>query len=276
MNTIRPVLEKIYKNEKVRKRCVPIFMGNPGLGKTYIINEFVDFCNKNKTNFVDFFGTAHKEYNPKSVQYIASQVSPLEVSGIGMPDKELKQMVYYNYHKLASLKPGDVLFFDELPNANPAVLNALLTVIEDRRLISGDTLPDIMIIAAGNRQGCTPMTPQMKRRFIWYNVQFNRKMYKDFLYKEYKIPDIISIKLCNLIESETFTDWNFYTPADIDKAILMILDDIPTPYTEVIRPILQTLIQNKTGKQVKINNDRILEPDETIPWLEMVQLSNNK
>lgn len=32
MKQIRPVLEGIYKNPSLRKRIVPIFMGNPGLG----------------------------------------------------------------------------------------------------------------------------------------------------------------------------------------------------------------------------------------------------
>ena len=68
-------------------------------------------------------------------------------------------------------------FFDELLNGNPVVLNACLTILEQRKFISGKPLPNIMIVAAANPQGMTPLTPQVKERFVWYNVSFDSKMW---------------------------------------------------------------------------------------------------
>ena len=36
-------------------------------------------------------------------------MSPFEISGIAMPDKDLKKMIYYNFDKLENLKDGDIL-----------------------------------------------------------------------------------------------------------------------------------------------------------------------
>jgi MoxR-like ATPase len=119
MKKIAEVLEKIYKNHTLRKSIVPLFIGNPGLGKTVVIEEFA------------------KKKRVKLVELITSQMSPFEVSGIAMPDKEIKKMTYYNFDKLENLRAGDILFFDELLNGNPVVLNACLTILEQRRFISG-------------------------------------------------------------------------------------------------------------------------------------------
>ena len=40
MNQMKSVLEKVYENKELRKTIVPLFIGNPGLGKTVIIEEF--------------------------------------------------------------------------------------------------------------------------------------------------------------------------------------------------------------------------------------------
>lgn len=273
MKQIKPVLEGIYKDPSLRKRIVPIFMGDPGLGKTFLVNEFVEFARKHKVNFVDYFDT-DRDIDPKIAEYIASQVSPFEVSGIGIPDSNTKEMVYYNYHKLVNLKDGDILFFDELPNANPNVLNALLTLIEGRTMISGDKLPDIMIVAAGNWQGMTPMTPQIKRRFVWYDVKFNRGMWKEFMAKKYKMPYDISAKLCDLIQDEDFSGYNFNTSADLDKATEMIIKRVPTPYEKKIKSILETEIKNEKG-DVILKEDNIWKKGESKSWLELVRYGLN-
>lgn len=184
-------------------------------------------------------------------------------------------MVYYNFNKLSSLKDGDVLFFDELPNSNPAVQNSLLTLIEDRVMISGDKLPDIMIVAAGNYQGMTPMTPQVKRRFVWYDVKFDRSMWSRYMNHTYQMPEEISIKLSQLIKNEDFTGYNFNTSADLDKAVEMIIFDVPTPYQKDVKPILDTLIDNPLKEDIVKNGEIVWGKDEKIGWLKFKQLQLN-
>lgn len=255
MKKIKPVLEGIYNNLELRRRCVPLFVSTAGLGKTMLIEEFA------------------REKGVKLVEMIASQVSPFEVSGISIPDKKSKKMEYYNYDALDSLKDGDILFFDELLNGNITVLNAFLTLIEQRRLISGKKMPNIMICAAANPGGVA-ITPQIKRRFIWYNVEFNAEMWQKYMADNYNMPYNISNKLCNLIKNEKFTTNNFDTPADLDKAVRMIINDVPTPYELRLLPMLDTLIENKTGNRIPLYGDLFLEPNEKISWLKLKKIEN--
>ena len=201
MKRIEEILERTYEDKELRKSIVPLFIGNPGLGKTVLIEKFA------------------KRKGATLVELITSQMSPFEISGIAMPDKDSKKMTYYNFDKLESLKDGDILFFDELLNGNPTVLNACLTMLEQRKFISGAPLPDIMIIAAANPQGMVPLTPQIKERFVWYDVKFYKDMWINYMIEKYAITKTIGNKLSSLIVNEKFTTNNFNTPRSIDKAI---------------------------------------------------------
>ncbi len=275
MKNIRNVLEGIYSDKELRETIVPLFMGNPGLGKTVIINQFVKFAKEKKVKFVDFFGTTN--IDPSLTEMITSQMSPFEISGIAIPDKELKQMVFYNLNKLDSLKTGDILFFDELPNGNPTVLNACLTLLESRVMMSGKKLPDIMIVAAGNYQGMVPMTPQIKERFVWYNVEFDKGMWVDYMQNKYS-PQLtlqsksIYNKLASLITSEDFSGYNFITPRSIDKAVNMIIKGVYTPYERELGPILHKLIKNPFKEKVELPDGTTLKENETISWLKLIRL----
>jgi len=278
MDTIKPVLEGIYKDKELRKTVIPLFMGDPGLGKSIVINQFAKFAKDNKVDFIDFFNT--NVYNPELTAMITSQMSPFEISGIAIPDKELQQMIYYNLNKLDSLKDGDILFFDELPNGNPAVFNACLTLLESRIMMSGKKLPDIMIIAAGNYQGMTPMTPQIKERFVWYNIKFNYKMWEKYMINKYSkdIPKVfksITRKLHNLIQNEDFSGYNFMTPRSIDKAVDMIIKEVPTPYQKKLGFILDSLIKNPFDDKVNLPNGTVLEANESISWLKLTKIIRN-
>lgn len=256
MKRIYEVLEGVYNNDSLRKTIVPLFIGNPGGGKTAIINQFAE------------------DKKVKIVELITSQMSPFEISGIAMPNKTTKKMTYYNFDKLENLQDGDILFFDELLNGNPVVLNACLTILEQRKFISGKPLPNIMIVAAANPQGMSPLTPQIKERFVWYNVTFDSKMWTDYMFKKYGLIKPIANKLINLIQSEDFITNNFNTPRSIDKAVNMIIHGIPTPYDPTIKPILETLIENKTKNNVKLEEDKELVPNEQISWLQLIRIKN--
>lgn len=258
MNKIKDVLEKVYNNEELRKTIVPLFIGDPGLGKTKIIEEFA------------------KEKGVKLVELITSQMSPFEISGIAMPDKDSKKMTYFNFDKLENLKDGDILFFDELLNGNPIVLNACLTILEQRKFISGKQLPNILIVAAANPQGMTPLTPQIKERFVWYDVSFDKSMWKNYMIKKYNISSSIGDKLCSLIIKEDFIGKNFYTPRSVDKAVNMIINDVFTPYKDVIFPILSELVENKLEQEIELPNGKVLLPNEMISWLELIRLKLGK
>lgn len=260
MHNIKKILEKVYNNEELRKSVVPLFIGNPGLGKTAIIAQFA------------------KEKEVKLVELITSQMSPFEISGIAMPDKELKKMIYYNFDKIEDLQDGDILFFDELLNGNPVVLNACLTILEQRMMISGKPLPNIMIVAAANEQGMTPLTPQIKERFMWYSVVFNKSMWVDnYMIPKFNITSTIGDKLAELIKTEDFTGRNFMTPRSISKAVNMLINDVPVPkeYQSNVLPILSELITN-TLEDITLSSGEILKQGEMIKWIDLIKHLKNK
>lgn len=185
-------------------------------------------------------------------------------------------MSYWDFDTLLDLKDGDILFFDEVLNGNPTVLNACLTILEEREMISGKKLPDIMIVAAANPQGMMPLTPQIKERFVWYLIKFNSTMWKDYMFDKYFMIKQVSSKLCDLITKEDFKgDRNYYSGRSTDKAVNMIINDVYTPYEDVIKPILSTLIENKLESKVKLTDGKELEVGEQMSWLDLIRLKNN-
>ena len=253
MRVIKQVLEGVYNNSELRKSIVPLFIGNPGLGKTVMIDEFA------------------KEKGVTLVELITSQMSPFEISGIAMPCKDTKQMMYYNFDKLENLKDGDILFFDELLNGNPIVLNACLTILEQRKFISGKPLPDIMIVAAANPQGMVPLTPQIKERFVWYNVKYDEPMWVEYMMKKYSVTKTIGKKLSGLITNESFSSNNFNTPRSLDKAVNMMVNGVPTPYTDNVHTILSENVKNVHTEDIDLGNGNVLAPNEMMPWIDIIK-----
>jgi hypothetical protein len=83
-------------------------------------------------------------------------------------------------------------------------------------------------------------------------------------------------KLSQLIKDESFTGDNFMTPRSIDKAVNMIINDVPTPYSDTIKPILSELIKNPFEEQVQLDEERLLEPSEMISWLDLIKIKNKQ
>lgn len=258
MKEIPKILDKVYENHSLRKSIVPLFIGNPGLGKTVMIQEFAD------------------SKGAKLVELITSQMSPFEISGIAMPDKEDKKMKYYNFDKLEDLKDGDILFFDELLNGNPVVLNACLTILEQRKFISGKPLPNIMIVAAANPQGMSPLTPQIKERFVWYDVKFNKSMWIDYMNNRYSLPKNMGNMLANMIQKEDFKTNNFMSARSVDKAVNMMINKVYTPYEKRLKDVLTQTITNPFKEEVQLTKKKVLAPDEMISWLELMQIKQKQ
>lgn len=187
-------------------------------------------------------------------------------------------MVYYNYDKLDSLKDGDILFFDELLNGNPVVLNACLTVLEQRKMISGKPLPDVMIVAAANPQGMTPLTPQIKERFIWYNVVFNEELWRNYMFDKYTMPyGISNMIIIDMIFKETFEKRNFWTPRTIEKWFNMILLDgeIPNEGDKLKRILENGTVDNPFNEDIELPDGSIIRKDQRFKWIDYYKLSIN-
>lgn len=221
------VLEKTYTNKILRRTTQPLFMSNPGLGKSTIIREFAE----------------SKGVNMKKITL--SQRMPNEVTGMVMPDLVAGKLIVMDSHELEDLKDGDILFLDEVFNGTlKQTLDAVLNLLEDRTLPTGKKLADIMIVAASNPQGLINITPQIKQRFDRYDLVFNADEYQELLKARYGMPEDISKHLCFLIKKETFesADWNYNTPRSLEKAINKMGCGVKSTYDEALLPFLSQKI----------------------------------
>ena len=198
--------------DKCRDQIVLCLMGNPGIGKTEAVERFA------------------KDHGRKVVHIIASQILPSEVSGMTMPNQETHTMDVFDHARLGHMKDGDILFFDELLKGQQQVLNACLTLIQERRLMSGKKLPDVLIVAAANPLQSPGQLPlEIRQRFMFVDVRWNKATWTDYMVK--LGFDRRSLK--NLAEhleiiqknSNTRTDsarWNILTPRSATKLCLWL------------------------------------------------------
>lgn len=155
-------------------------MSDPGLSKT---SQCKQWC---------------EEHGRQYFEFITSQRMPSEISGMAMPDADTKRMKIYDFDYLLDMKDGDVLAFDEFTNGNIMTLNACLTLIQERNMMSGRKLPSILIVAMGNPQGKCDMLPQTKQRFLWLNVKFDEETWCDWIKKELNV--VPTQKLIDIIK----------------------------------------------------------------------------
>lgn len=250
---IKNILEGIYNDLELRKKVVPLFLGNPGINKTSAIREFA------------------KEKGVRLVPLVLSQRSPNEISGALMPENG--QMRYFDYDLLKSLKKGDILLLDEVLNTKSMVLDACLTILMERELISGHKLPNIMIVAAANPQGATRLTPQQKERFLVYDIELDEKGFQLYLEDKYDMPESIARDVVALVKSETFVGnkFNYKSARSIDTAIEMMIKEIPTPYEEVLSSILNRTIKNEEEGDILLKDGSLFLKGELMSYLKIMR-----
>ena len=186
-----------------RDEIVLCLLGSPGIGKTQSVYEFAE------------------EKGVKVVEIIASQILPNEVSGITMPVDKTHSMEVYDHARLASLENGDILFFDELLQANAQTLSACLTLIQERRMMSGRKLPDVMIVAAAN-EDCQPnrLPESIRQRFMFVKVPFDRQSFNRYIRRKYGfyLPAKVLEELAMNADVKK-NEWNVLTPRSLEKTI---------------------------------------------------------
>ena len=237
--------DKIYnliaEADKCRKEVVLCLLGKPGIGKTEAVERFA------------------RDHDRNVVHIIASQILPSEVSGMTMPNQETRSMDVFDHYRLSHMKDGDILFFDELLKGQQQVLNACLTLIQERRLMSGTKLPDVLIIAAANPLSTPMQLPlEIRQRFLFVNVTWNAGSWCDYMeglgFDDRGSIDALAFMIDNKMEEDT--NWNTLTPRTATKLCMWLRDsDCSLAVRDYIRSefgadVLKFIIDAACGRQV--------------------------
>jgi len=207
-------IERVYRlieaADRRRDEVVLCLLGTPGIGKTESVERFA------------------RDHGRDVVHIIASQIMPNEVSGMTMPNQGTHSMEIFDHEKLGHLKDGDIIFFDELLKGQQQVLNACLTLIQERRLMSGKKLPDVLIIAAANPLGSAKQLPlEIRQRFLFVTVNWDADEWCRYMRETHGITptkDLVSnlnrvYFMCLKGDSNT---WNTLTPRTATKLMLWV------------------------------------------------------
>ena len=207
--------ELVEAADRRRDEVVLCLLGEPGIGKTEGIESFA------------------RKHGRNVVHIIASQILPTEVSGMTMPNQETHAMDVFDHARLGHLKDGDVLFFDELLKGQVQVLNACLTLIQERRMMSGKRLPDVLIVAAANPLASPQQLPlEVRQRFMFVEVEFDEDSWCDYMRG-------LGIARPQRLVDDLVTDhtsakatWNVLTPRTMTKLMLWLKE---CPDSEVVK-----------------------------------------
>ena len=231
----------IEQADKCRKEVVLCLLGKPGIGKTEAVERFA------------------RDHGRNVVHIIASQILPSEVSGMTMPNQETKSMDIFDHYRLSHMRDGDILFFDELLKGQQQVLNACLTLIQERRLMSGTKLPDVLIIAAANPLPNPMQLPlEIRQRFMFVNVTWDKGSWCDYMeglgFDNRDSVDALSFMIASKMEEGT--NWNTLTPRTATKLCLWLRDsDCSLAVRDYIKAefgadVLKAIRDAACGKQV--------------------------
>ncbi len=103
-------------------------LGDPGLGKTEIVEQIVL-----NTDILPAGFTPPDDYAPKAVGFYASQHEGTDLSGYPVLSEDGEALTFKVMGKLQSLLPGDTLAIDEITLADPSTLKPCLQLLSGRQ-----------------------------------------------------------------------------------------------------------------------------------------------
>ena len=232
----------------LRDEIVPCLVGPPGIGKTAAVELHA------------------KNHNcGKVVKIVASRCVPSETVGMTMPDHANRSMDIYNSMQLSSLEDGDILFLDELLEADQFVLSTLLTVIESREMADGTPLPDIQIIAATNDTiPSDQLKDNIKERFMFMRFEIDKEQTKKYILEKTGMD--MPRDILNMLTG-TSREYNFLTPRTLTKLCLWIdatPEDKVTDVSNTINQMFGTIVGTALLTARKNRDSKIDSPEQQI------------
>ena len=232
----------------MRSQIVPCLVGPPGIGKTAAVMQH-----------------AKAHGCGKVVKIVASRCVPSETVGMTMPNHKDRSMEIYNSMQLSGLNDGDILFLDELLEADQFVLSTLLTVIESREMADGTPLPDIQIIAATND---TILPEQLKgnirQRFMFQRFNLDKNATKKYI-KDMTGMDVPEILLKYLTDKGN--DYNFLTPRSLSKLYLW-MDSVPADKIDETAAVIDDIWKASIGQEIAASrrkrDNKTMTPEQQV------------
>lgn len=180
-----------------RRSKVPmLYLGNPGVGKTTIVNMYAEYCYKQYKTPQQFH---IEEISSKDLadkmhveSVIGSAFDRSEILGY-MVNDSVKNPGFLTmkdpewYHRILQYEEKGIpsfLFIDEIPTTPKDVQGSLYRLIFERVLNSGHTLPDdCIIVSAGNYKANLPVmcditSPSLNRFCI---INFQPRSFKELI-----------------------------------------------------------------------------------------------
>jgi len=264
INEVADFIEIMYKHK------ANLFMwGNPGIGKTDSVRQFVAKMKQINPKFQDWYLTL-------------AHLDPTDLSGL--PTFEEKDGIKVTTWATPDFLPRDpnaqgVMFLDEYNNASGAVQNACQQLIQERR-IGNYYLPDgIFIIAAGNPSGqnafSTELSAPTKNRFAHIFVKTTFDAWSDYFLAQGLSPDVTKLILGFLTQYPKYFEdedamnsgeLNFATPRNWSK-LAKVLSDNMDKDRDMIARLATAYIGNEAGQSFasyKMESDKYQNPLEII------------
>ena len=257
MTEFEKMIQLLETSWYLKKEIVPCLVGPPGIGKTAAVMQHA------------------KSHGAKVVKIVASRCVPSETVGMTMPDHTNKSMTIYNSMQLSSLKDGDILFLDELLEADQFVLSTLLTVIESREMADGTPLPDIQIIAATN-ETIPPeqLKGNIRQRFMFMSFSMDVLQTKNYIFEKtgISLPTVVVERM-----KTSGSGYNFLTPRSLTKLCLWV-DAIPSDQLDEVAVVIDRIWSCQVGTEIvnsrKRRDKHILTPEQQVKQ-EVKKLINN-
>ena len=142
---------------------MPHLFGPPGTGKSSVVKQLADLA-----------GVRLHTVN-------VSRLSPLELEGVQVPNKDASELNMLYSSLWTALKPGDIILWDEYLRGFPEVYNGILDILTSRH-VAGLDLPPVFMVGASN--STVAYDPALDDRLLHIpvpDIRKNNAAYNDML-----------------------------------------------------------------------------------------------
>ncbi|RPJ54650.1 MAG: hypothetical protein EHM12_13545, partial [Dehalococcoidia bacterium] len=180
---IEKILDKAWKVRMSGKNVVPLFSGPSGIGKSQIVHQWVSHMAK---QYVDF----------RMIDMRCALKDGSDFSGLPWRDEKRGLTQFLPPDFLPQSGHG-VFFLDEVNRGTTPVMNAIMSLLTERK-IDNYELPDGWIIvtainpADSESYDVNTMDAALMNRLVMYNVKFDHKAFIEYARKKEWSPTVIS------------------------------------------------------------------------------------